>query len=354
MSQLCGPERAEAYTVAWIAALPHERAAGEAMFDEEYEDPPADFKKSRGDPNAYSWGKIGKHYVVVAALPSGEYGLTSTATVAQGLHSSLPHVRIGLLVGIGAGVREIVDEEDKTVDQRDIRLGDVVVSHPEGTVGGVVQCDLVKAKTVGGSEVLERKGSLNSPPLALRTALTKLQATHIKRGTTIPTIIAEAFERYPNMRSDFCHPGLGGTEVDRRTDTYHSRAGTTISNEARISPKIHYGTVASSNTLEKSARHRDTVLARLAKENIKPMCFEMEAAGLMNNFPCLVIRGTCDYGDEHKNDDWQNYAAMTAAGFAKEFLRCVDVQEIQETQEIGNLILQSRESAKLLGGTYAY
>ncbi|THW86566.1 hypothetical protein D6D15_07291 [Aureobasidium pullulans] len=349
MSQLCGPERAEAYTVAWIAALPHERAAGEAMFDEEYEDSPADFKKSRGDPNAYSWGKIGKHYVVVAALPSGEYGLTSTATVAQGLHSSLPHVRIGLLVGIGAGVREVVDEDDKTVGQRDIRLGDVVVSHPEGTIGGVVQCDLVKAKTVGGSEVLERKGSLNSPPLALRTALTKLQATHIKRGTTIPTIIEEAFERYPNMRSDFCHPGLGGTEIDRRTDTYHSRAGTPISNEARISPKIHYGTVASSNTLEKSARHRDAVLARLAKENIKPMCFEMEAAGLMNNFPCLVIRGTCDYGDEHKNDDWQNYAAITAAGFAKEFLRCVDVQEIQETQEIGNLILQSRESATLLG-----
>lgn len=354
VSQLCGPERAEVYTVAWIAALPHERAAGEAMFDEEYEDPPADFKKSRGDPNAYSWGKIGKHYVVVAALPSGEYGLTSTATVAQGLHSSLPHVRIGLLVGIGAGVREIVDEADKTVGQRDIRLGDVVVSHPEGTVGGVVQCDLVKAKTVGGSEILERKGSLNSPPLALRTALTKLQATHIKRGTTIPTIMAEAFERYPNMRSDFCHPGLRGSEIDRRTDTYHSRAGTTISNEARISPKIHYGTVASSNTLEKSAHHRDAVLARLAKENIKPMCFEMEAAGLMNNFPCLVIRGTCDYGDEHKNDDWQNYAAITAAGLAKEFLQCVDVEEVEETQEIGKLILQSRESATLLGNTHVY
>ncbi|THX80238.1 hypothetical protein D6D05_04621, partial [Aureobasidium pullulans] len=296
---------------------------------------------SRGDPNAYSWGKIGKHYVVVAALPSGEYGLMSTATVAQGLHPSLPHVRIGLLVGIGAGVREIVDEEDETVGKRDIRLCDVIVSHPEGTVGGVVQSDLVKAKTVGGSQVLERKGSLNSPPLALRSALTKLQATHIKRGTTIPTIIEEAFERYPNMRLDFCHPGLGGTEIDRRTDTYHSRGGTTTSNEARASPKIHYGTIASSNTLEKSARHRDAVLARLAKENIKPMCFEMEAAGLVNNFPCLVIRGTCDYGDEHKNDDWQNYAAVTAAGFAKEFLRCVDVQEIQETQEIGNLILQS-------------
>ncbi|THZ17807.1 hypothetical protein D6C89_08594 [Aureobasidium pullulans] len=340
MSQSCGPEHSEAYTVAWIAALPHERAAGEAMFDEEYEDPPVDFIQNSGDPNAYSWGRIGKHYIVVAALPSGEYGLTPTAIVAQGLRSSLPHVRIGLLVGIGAAVREILDKEGTTVDQRDIRLGDVVVSSPEGTIGGVVQCDLVKAQTVDGSEVLQRHGSLSSPPLALRTALAKLQASHFKKGSTINAIIAEAFEKWSEMKDKFYHPGLEANETNRRTDTYHSRGGTSISNEARRSPKIHYGTVASSNTLEKSARHRDAVLIRLAKENINPSCFEMEAAGLMNNFPCLVIRGICDYGDEHKNDHWQNYAAITAAGVAKELLRCVNVQQVQETQGIGNLILK--------------
>jgi nucleoside phosphorylase len=31
------------------------------------------------------------------------------------------------------------------------------------------------------------------------------------------------------------------------------------------------------------------------------LCFEMEAAGLMDNFPCLVIRGIGDYADSHKN-----------------------------------------------------
>ena len=31
------------------------------------------------------------------------------------------------------------------------------------------------------------------------------------------------------------------------------------------------------------------------------LCFEMEAAGLMNNFPCLTIREICDYADSHKN-----------------------------------------------------
>jgi hypothetical protein len=44
----------------------------------------------------------------------------------------------------------------------------------------------------------------------------------------------------------------------------------------------------------------------------------MEAAGLMNSFPCLVIRGTCDYADSRKNKRWQAYAAGMAAAYAKE------------------------------------
>jgi hypothetical protein len=46
----------------------------------------------------------------------------------------------------------------------------------------------------------------------------------------------------------------------------------------------------------------------------------MEAAGLMNSFPCLVIRGICDYADSHKNKDWQGYAAAVAAAYSKELL----------------------------------
>jgi nucleoside phosphorylase len=32
------------------------------------------------------------------------------------------------------------------------------------------------------------------------------------------------------------------------------------------------------------------------------VCIEMEAAGLMDWFPCLVIRGIYDYADLYKND----------------------------------------------------
>jgi len=59
---------------------------------------------------------------------------------------------------------------------------------------------------------------------------------------------------------------------------------------------------------------------RLSEELGGVLCFEMDAAGLMNDFPCLVVRGICDYADSHKNKEWQPYAAATAAACAKEFL----------------------------------
>jgi nucleoside phosphorylase len=69
--------------------------------------------------------------------------------------------------------------------------------------------------------------------------------------------------------------------------------------ELQDNPAIHYGLIASANTLMKDVRIRD----RLAADK-GVLCFEMEAAGLMNQFPCLVIRGICDYADSHKNNEW--------------------------------------------------
>jgi hypothetical protein len=64
----------------------------------------------------------------------------------------------------------------------------------------------------------------------------------------------------------------------------------------------------------------------------------MEAAGIMNQFPCLVIRGICDYGDSHKSEDWQGYAAMAAAAYAKDLLgeiRRTTPGDVQHTGTMG-------------------
>ena len=61
------------------------------------------------------------------------------------------------------------------------------------------------------------------------------------------------------------------------------------------------------------------------------ICFEMEAAGLMDNFPCLVIRGIGDYSDTHKNENWQPCAAATAAAYAKELLGVMPPVQVDNT-----------------------
>jgi nucleoside phosphorylase len=53
------------------------------------------------------------------------------------------------------------------------------------------------------------------------------------------------------------------------------------------------------------------------------LCFEMEAAGLMDQLQCLVIRGICDYCDSHKQKQWQGYASLAAAAYAKLLLSVV-------------------------------
>jgi nucleoside phosphorylase len=97
---------------------------------------------------------------------------------------------------------------------------------------------------------------------------------------------------------------------------------------------IYYGTIASGNQVIKDGVTRD----RLSLELGGVLCYEMEAAGLMNHFPCLVIRGICDYADSHKNKGWQPYAAATAAACAKEVLSVIPAAEVATTCTADDMI----------------
>jgi nucleoside phosphorylase len=76
-------------------------------------------------------------------------------------------------------------------------------------------------------------------------------------------------------------------------------------------------------------------------EKLKVLCFEMEAAGLMNDFPCLVVRGICDYSDSHKNKVWQAYAALAAAMYTKDLLRHISRDDIEAEKKIGEVLSNS-------------
>jgi nucleoside phosphorylase len=325
MSSLKVMASRDLYTVAWISALPLELAAAIEMLDEEH-DSPLDFVQPPSDANKYTWGRIGDHNVVMASLPAGIPGTTSAAATALPLLASFPQIRIGLLVGIGAGI-------PRPNEGRDIRLGDVAVSQPHGNTGGVIQYDLFKAKPGGQREGV---AFLNSPPMVLLHALAKIQANHERERPKMVEYLEEAVTRNPRLaRRGYVHQGF---ESDRLFET--SGLMTEIQRVPRDStdPEIHYGTIASGNTLFKDAVSRDKTLEDIKEECI---CFEMEAAGLMNNFPCIVIRGIWDYADSNKSVQWKRYAAISAAAYAKELLHFVPCQDLEKTQKAINTLEKS-------------
>jgi nucleoside phosphorylase len=305
------------YTVACICPMGVELAPVEAMLDEMHPSLPT----SR-DQNSYTLGRIGVHNVVIAVMP--EIGNNSAAVVATQLLNDFRSIRFGLLVGIGGGIPG---------DEDDIRLGDVVVSKPTDTFGGVVQFDRGKTHPNGQ---FERTGILRKPPAMLMATVQKLQARQKREGNKISQYLWEMLERFPNMEEErYIYPGVEHDqlfvasyihEAGKSCQQCDRRKAIERTPRKNTKPRIHYGTIGSANAVIKDSETRDRL-----RRDLGILCVEMEAAGLMDEFSCLVIRGICDYADSHKNKKWQPYAAATAAAFAKELLLIIPAQEIVAT-----------------------
>lgn len=98
---------------------------------------------------------------------------------------------------------------------------------------------------------------------------------------------------------------------------------------------MHYGLIASGSQVIKDNEFRDRLNESLGGD---VLCIDMEAAGLMNDFPCIVIRGICDYADFEKSKCWEEYAAAVAAACAKEFLHYVQPSDVDEEHPIQDIL----------------
>jgi len=103
-------------------------------------------------------------------------------------------------------------------------------------------------------------------------------------------------------------------------------------------PRVYYGLIGSADTVMQDGHLRDRM-----RQSDKVLCFEMEAAGLMDSFPCLVIRGISDYADTHKNKVWQPYAALAAAAYAKDLLSVIQAQKVEDAELAWLLCMSSSE-----------
>ncbi|KAK2001631.1 hypothetical protein LX36DRAFT_333905 [Colletotrichum falcatum] len=219
------------------------------------------------------------HNIVIASLFVGVYGFTLAATTA---------------LGIGGGIPQ--PDED-----RDIHLGDVVISQPDGTTGGVCQYDLVKLKP---GNIRERKGFLGMPPTGLLKALASMQADHEIEDSKVPEFLQSMLQINPKMAKKpkqnpgYVHQGFDNSdglcdasyEHVSGQDCHGCEAANEVDREPRdtMDPESHYGIIASGDTFVKDAAASDQIVEDVGEDCI---CFEMEAAGPTYHFPCLVIRG---------------------------------------------------------------
>jgi uncharacterized protein with LGFP repeats len=154
-------------------------------------------------------------------------------------------------------------------------------------------------------------------------------------GPSRDRLFKDAYEHQSTELED-CRVRCDTDYVDSRSD--RGDGATRLVDE----PHVHFGNIASSNQLQISAIERNRV-----QQEHDVICFEMEAAGVMDEYPCVVVRGICDYADSHKNKGWQNYAAATAAAYAKCLLAWIPaVDATSSAQSTEQLLPQQAPSTQ--------
>lgn len=311
------------YTIGWISALAVESVAAAEMLEEEYDPLPV----ASGDNNDYVLGRIGKHNVVMACI--NEAGGLAANIVARNIMTSFQNVRYILMVGIGGGIPS---------KKYPVRLGDIAVSEPSGGFPGVVQSDFGKWETDG----FKITGSLNRPAEGLIRAIGAMKRLQLRNRSHIHDYVKH-FKGSVAEPQSWKYQGRDSDPIYK--DDLESRPNGVCGkcdadSELSPDPEVHYGIIASGNQVIKNAEQRDKLYGQL-----EACCVEMEAFGLMNNFPCLIVRGISDYADGRKNDKWQPYAALTAAAYAKELL--LHLSSVEGTPRMPEQLMHSKLVPKL-------
>jgi len=362
------PTSRDEFEVAIVCALPIEFDAVSLLIDESYDDNNgADrYGRATGDPNTYKTGRIGDYAVVLVLLPS--MGKVSAASASASLRSSYPGLELVLVTGICGGVPFIGGggEGGKGKgkgEENEILLGDVVVSQaviqydlrrqypdgfavkdaPEERLGGPskrVRALLTGLKTHDGEEKFERQIMLNLEGLQRKhearsrrrrrtgasyqypgAANDRLFASSYRHKHHLSHLRCDLCARCRNHSDPVCEPSrlMSCAEVGCDEGYLVKRRRllrpTASSLPTQHVPRVFVGRVGSGDTVLKSGEDRD----RMAKQ-YEIIAFEMEAAGVWDEGPCLVVKGVCDYADSHKNKNWQHYASASAAAAAKALL----------------------------------
>ncbi|KAK6835598.1 hypothetical protein RU639_002351 [Aspergillus parasiticus] len=305
----------EAITLAIFCALSYEVVAVKYSLDEEFR-----CRSMGAGPQKYiySFRRIRSHSLVIAR-PS-QIGTVNAAQCAANVSQQFPNVPFALVVGIGAGIPNPFT--------RDIRLGDIAVGIPQDNHPRVVQYDFGKCE--GNGFVL--KVPLNKPPSILISADRSLEEDEMMDRNPLRRILRNIAKKPGFKRPDTGDNLFKGdfNHIEKGSDCTECLASGTAKLvlcdiRYRKDPVVPRGLILSGNGVIKNPQDRQ----RLCREYSNEICFEMQAAGIADEVPCLVVRGICNYADTHKQDGWHYFAAAAAASYCKAVLCKFDSKSLE-------------------------
>ncbi|CEL01300.1 hypothetical protein ASPCAL00886 [Aspergillus calidoustus] len=242
-------------------------------------------------------------------------GKAAASGAATNVRASYPEIELAFLVGVCGGV-PVIEQSHVTTGRTDVYLGDVIVST------GVVQYDLGKRLPSGFVRKDTLEANLGRPNQQIRSFISKMMAgdDHLTRrqGEYLAVIQGAVDAMSPDIqddvlfRQDYNHRKRG-CQCDKRPPS--DETALARQRKPDILPYIHFGRLASGDTVMMTAKARDAIAK---KEQV--IGFEMEGAGVWETLPCILVKGVSDYADSHKSKDWQLFAAASAAACLRALL----------------------------------
>lgn len=307
------------------------------------------YGKAYRDDNHYTTGELGGKSVVLATPRN--MGTINTSHLVTNMRHSFHNLAWAFVVGIAGGAPFTFDKHTGKWNDSGIQLGDVVVSTQViGYDFGAEHDDTFKRKTAV-EDVLPRAPTLITTFLnefktgdsrAFERVLEKTNADlqgwgdKYKRPTPETDCVYLSAYRHKHRDATAC-------EICSRCTEWHDRVceeavGASCgelgcvpdhTNDAQDT-KIHFGRVASGNSVIKSARRRDKLI-----EEEDCIAFEMEGAGTWDICGTIVVKGVVDYADSHKNKTWRLYPAARAALCAKALIEEIELADDPQGRHTG-------------------
>lgn len=275
-----------------ITALPKEFAAMEILLSNCIEQS----FEGKGAGHHYVIGEVQASNGTVIPIALGMCGMgNNQASIrATNMMNHFPELDVIIMTGIAGGIPDVENVEEH------VRLGDIIVSE------GIIQYDFIKDTPEG---IICR----STPPKPSAKAIEAVNL--LRKGEYLGMRKWEAYiDEIINNFSKFKKPPID-------TDILYDESDNIIQHPFDMDrssyPKVFFGKIGSANTLLKNPKTRAYI-----KKKYGVNAVEMEVSGIAdatwnNAIGYITIRGICDYGDAHKINLWQEYAAAVAAAYTR-------------------------------------